>query len=64
MPLSPGCACTKDRTWRVERSLGLNASRRLGRSKLRTKTRGSLAKSFSTMSPRVGASAVAVKASV
>ena len=64
MPLSASWLRTKASTWREERSLGLKASRRFGRSKLRTKTRGGSANSLSTMSLRVGASAVAVKASV
>ena len=64
MPLSPWWSRTKASTWREERSLGLKASRRFGRSKLLTNTRGGLENSLSTMSLRVGASAVAVKASV
>ena len=40
MPLSASWLRTKASTWREERSLGLKASLRFGRSKLRTKTRG------------------------
>jgi hypothetical protein len=64
MPLSPAWSRTKASTWRDERSLGLKASLRFGRSKLRTKVRGGASNSLSTMSPRVGASAVAVSAMV
>src|SRR5580704_13110236 len=64
MPLSPAWSRTNPSTWRAERSLGLKASRRFGRSKLLMNTRGGAGNSLSTMSPRVGVSAVAVSARV
>src|SRR5712692_2612756 len=54
MPLSPRCAATNCTTCRLP-ARGLMASRRLGRSKPCTKTRGASGKSRAATSARVAA---------
>ena len=64
MPHWPAWVAMKSSTCRRAAAFGCIASRRLGRSKERTKLRGGARNSFPSMSARVAASAVAVSASV